>query len=64
MEWQYKPSEWRQKGTHMNAWHDINPKRMTPGNFLAVIEIPKGSSGTRRYQHRQGARPRRSNIGH
>ena len=27
----------------MNIWHDINPKRITPEDFIAVIEIPKGS---------------------
>ena len=27
----------------MNAWHDIDPKRITPNDFLAVIEIKKGS---------------------
>ncbi len=26
-----------------NIWHDINPKRITPDDFIAVIEIPKGS---------------------
>ena len=26
----------------MNPWHDINPKRITPDDFLAVIEISKG----------------------
>lgn len=26
-----------------NIWHDVNPKRVTPEDFLAVIEIPKGS---------------------
>lgn len=26
-----------------NIWHDINPKRITPEDFVAVIEIPKGS---------------------
>jgi len=26
-----------------NIWHDINPKRIAPENFVAVIEIPKGS---------------------
>ena len=26
-----------------NIWHDINPKRITPEDFIAVIEIPKGS---------------------
>ena len=26
-----------------NIWHDINPKRITPENFVAVIEISKGS---------------------
>ena len=27
----------------MNIWHDIDPKRITPEDFLAVIEISKGS---------------------
>ena len=26
-----------------NIWHDINPKRITPEDFVAVIEIPQGS---------------------
>lgn len=26
-----------------NIWHDVDPKRIAPGDFLAVIEIPKGS---------------------
>ena len=26
-----------------NIWHDINPKRITPENFVAVVEISKGS---------------------
>ncbi len=26
----------------MNIWHDINPDRVTPNDFYAVIEIPKG----------------------
>lgn len=26
-----------------NIWHDIDPKRITPEDFVAVIEIPKGS---------------------
>jgi len=26
----------------MNPWHDINPKRITPDDFLVVIEISKG----------------------
>lgn len=25
-----------------NVWHDINPKRVNPDDFIAVIEIPKG----------------------
>ena len=25
-----------------NIWHDINPKRISPEKFIAVIEIPKG----------------------
>ncbi|MEG0116119.1 MAG: inorganic diphosphatase, partial [Hydrogenoanaerobacterium sp.] len=27
----------------MNIWHDISPKRITPKDFMAVIEIPSGS---------------------
>ena len=27
----------------MNIWHDINPKKITPEKFTAVIEISKGS---------------------
>lgn len=26
-----------------NIWHDVSPKRITPEDFIAVIEIPKGS---------------------
>ena len=26
-----------------NIWHDISPKRITPEEFICVIEIPKGS---------------------
>ena len=27
----------------MNIWHDIDPKNITPNDFIAVIEISKGS---------------------
>ena len=27
----------------MNIWHDMDPKQVTPTDFSAVIEIPKGS---------------------
>ena len=27
----------------MNIWHDIDPKRITPDDFVAVVEISKGS---------------------
>lgn len=27
----------------MNPWHDIDRSRITPENFVAIIEIPKGS---------------------
>ena len=27
----------------MNIWHDVNPSRICPEDFLAVIEISKGS---------------------
>lgn len=26
-----------------NIWHDINPERITPGDFIAVVEIAQGS---------------------
>ena len=26
-----------------NIWHDISPSRIQPEDFVAVIEIPKGS---------------------
>ena len=26
-----------------NVWHDVSPERITPQDFLCVIEIPKGS---------------------
>lgn len=28
----------------MNIWHDIDPAQITPTDFTAVVEIPKGSS--------------------
>ena len=27
----------------MNIWHDVSPTRIHPDDFLAVVEIPKGS---------------------
>ncbi len=27
----------------MNIWHDMDPKRISPDDFIAVVEIPKGS---------------------
>ncbi len=27
----------------MNIWHEINPDRITPNDFIAVVEIKKGS---------------------
>lgn len=27
----------------MNIWHDVDPKRITPEDFLSVIEISKGT---------------------
>ena len=29
--------------TMMNIWHEINPQRITPERFMAVVEIEKGS---------------------
>ena len=26
-----------------NIWHDISPKRITPEDFICVVEISKGS---------------------
>lgn len=26
-----------------NIWHEMNPKRIAPTDFIAVVEIPKGS---------------------
>lgn len=31
-----------------NIWHDISPKRISPSDFVAVIEIPKG--GKNKYE--------------
>ena len=33
----------KQGVTMSNIWHDMSPKRITPTDFVAVIEIPKGS---------------------
>ena len=30
-------------GINGNIWHNINVKRVTPTDFICVIEIPKGS---------------------
>lgn len=30
-------------GVNSNIWHNINVKRVTPTDFICVIEIPKGS---------------------
>ena len=27
----------------LNIWHNIDPKRISPNDFFAVVEIPKGS---------------------
>lgn len=29
--------------TMFNIWHEISPKRITPEDFICVVEIPKGS---------------------
>ncbi len=28
----------------MNIWHDVKPERVTPTDFLSVVEIPKGGN--------------------
>ena len=27
----------------MNIWHDVNPERITPEDFISIVEIEKGS---------------------
>lgn len=33
----------KQKEQNMNIWHDINPSRIKANDFIAVVEISKGS---------------------
>ena len=42
----------------MNIWHKINPKRITPDDFVAVIEIPKGSKNKYELDKETGLIPR------
>jgi len=42
------------KGVHMNIWHDIAPGRIHPDNFVAVIEITKGSKMKYEYDKATG----------
>ena len=37
-----------------NIWHDISPDRIQPEDFVAVIEIPKGSKKKRSEERRVG----------
>ncbi len=39
----------------MNLWHDIDPERMQPEDFLAVIEIEKGSKNKYELDKQTGA---------
>ena len=39
----------------MNLWHDIKPSRMRPEDFLAVIEIEKGSKNKYEMDKETGA---------
>lgn len=39
----------------MNLWHDINPARMRPDDFMAVIEIEKGSKNKYELDKETGA---------
>ena len=39
----------------MNLWHDIRPARMQPEDFLAVIEIEKGSKNKYELDKETGA---------
>ena len=38
----------------MNIWHDINPERITPEDFISVIEIPKGSKNKYEVDNKTG----------
>ena len=38
----------------MNIWHDIDKERVTPNDFLAVIEISKGSKSKYELDKRSG----------
>ena len=38
----------------MNIWHDMNPNRVTPELFTAIVEIPKG--GSSKYELDKGNR--------
>ena len=38
----------RKEGLMSNIWHDISPKRISPVDFMACIEIPKG--GKNKYE--------------
>ena len=33
----------KERALMSNIWHDINPARIQPEDFIAVIEIPQGS---------------------
>lgn len=39
----------------MNIWHDVSPSRISPTDFLAVIEIPKGSKNKYELDKESGA---------
>ena len=39
----------------MNPWHDIDPKRITPDRFFAVIEISSGSKNKYELDKKTGA---------
>ena len=34
---------YRKRGPVMHSWHDVKPSRITTNNFIALIEISKGS---------------------
>ncbi len=36
-----------------NIWHDINPRRISPEKFMAVIEIPKGVKTSMKWIRKQ-----------
>ena len=46
---------WEREALSMNLWHDIHPRRMQLEDFMAVIEIEKGSKNKYELDKETGA---------